>query len=340
MKTMKVVQIKEPGVIELVEKERPIRKKGQALLKIKYCGICGSDIATYTGNQPFASYPRIPGHEFSAEIVEIEENDLGLQKGMIVTANPYFNCGNCYSCQRGKVNCCESNETMGVQRDGSFAEYITMPIERIYNGNMLSAKTLALIEPFSISYHAINRGDIQKGDKVLIFGAGAIGIFAMIAAKLRGAEVYVIDVFDDRLEQAIKMGADGTINGLRDDIDGRVKEITNGHGFDVCIEAAGLPETFLNCIENVAFGGKVVLIGNGKRETTFNHSILLKKELDIYGSRNSLNDFPPLIDLVARGKVEIDKIVTDIFELEQVIDAFEVLKNNDGTRLKVLVKFD
>lgn len=337
---MKVVQIKEPGVIELVEKERPIRKKGQALLKIKYCGICGSDIATYTGNQPFASYPRIPGHEFSAEIVEIEENDLGLQKGMIVTANPYFNCGNCYSCQRGKVNCCESNETMGVQRDGSFAEYITMPIERIYNGNMLSAKTLALIEPFSISYHAINRGDIQKGDKVLIFGAGAIGIFAMIAAKLRGAEVYVIDVFDDRLEQAIKMGADGTINGLRDDIDGRVKEITNGHGFDVCIEAAGLPETFLNCIENVAFGGKVVLIGNGKRETTFNHSILLKKELDIYGSRNSLNDFPPLIDLVARGKVEIDKIVTDIFELEQVIDAFEVLKNNDGTRLKVLVKFD
>ncbi|QUH27380.1 zinc-binding alcohol dehydrogenase family protein [Serpentinicella alkaliphila] len=337
---MKVVQIKEPGVIELVEKEIPIRKKGQALLKIKYCGICGSDIATYTGNQPFASYPRIPGHEFSAEVIEIEENDLGLLKGMIVTANPYFNCGHCYSCQRGKVNCCELNETMGVQRDGSFAEYITMPIERIYNGNMLSAKTLALIEPFSISYHAINRGDIQKGDKVLIFGAGAIGIFAMISAKLKGAEIYVTDLFEDRLEQAMKMGADGVVNVAKSDVNERVKEITNGHGMDVCIEAAGLPKTFLNCIENVAFGGKVVLIGNGKRETTFNHSILLKKELDIYGSRNSLNDFPPLIDLVARGKVEIDNMVTDVFELEKVIDAFEVLKNNDGTKLKVLVKFD
>ncbi|SNS18743.1 2-desacetyl-2-hydroxyethyl bacteriochlorophyllide A dehydrogenase [Anaerovirgula multivorans] len=341
MKMMKVVEIKEPGRIQVVEKEIPKPKKGEALLKIKYCGICGSDIATYTGNQPFASYPRIPGHEFSAEIIEVEDNNLGLQKGMIVTANPYFNCGSCYSCQKGKVNCCESNETMGVQRDGSFAEYLTMPIERIYNGKTLSAKTLALIEPFSISYHAINRGDIQKEDKVLVFGAGAIGIFAMIAAKLRGAQVYITDVFEDRLKQAMQMGADGIINASKEDINERVKEITEAYGMDVCIEAAGLPETFLNCIDSVAFGGKVVLIGNGKRETAFNHSVLLKKELNVYGSRNSLlNDFLSLIDLVTDDKVDIEKIVTDVFELHNVIDAFESLKNNDGSKLKVLVKFD
>ncbi|MFT9495710.1 zinc-binding alcohol dehydrogenase family protein [Anaerosolibacter sp.] len=340
MGKMKVVHIKEAGKIEVVEIDRPIPKKGEALLKIKYCGICGSDIATYTGNQPFATYPRIPGHEFSAEIVEIEANDFGLEKGMHVTANPYFNCGSCYSCQRGKVNCCESNETMGVQRDGSFAEYITMPIERIYDGKGLSAKTLALIEPFSISYHAVNRGDIQKGDNVLVFGAGAIGIFAMISAKLRGAKVYITDVFDGRLEHAKMMGADGVINSAKEDLKEKVTEITNGNGMDVCIEAAGLPQTFLNTIDFAAFGGKSILIGNGKKETTFNHSILLKKELDVYGSRNSLNDFVPLIDLVSSGAVEIDKMVTDVFALEDVIDAFEVLTNNDGSKLKVLVKFD
>lgn len=340
MEKMKVVHIKEAGKIEVVEKNIPTPKKGEALLKIKYCGICGSDIATYTGNQPFATYPRIPGHEFSAEIVEIEENNLGLHKGMIVTANPYFNCGSCYPCKKGNVNCCESNETMGVQRDGSFAEYITMPIERIYDGKGLSAKTLALIEPFSISYHAINRGNIQKGDNVLVFGAGAIGMFAMISAKIKGANVYIADVFDGRLDHARQMGADGVINVTKENLKEKVLEITNGNGMDVCIEAAGLPDTFLNCIDNVAFAGQIILIGNGKKETTFNHSILLKKELDVYGSRNSLNDFMPLIDLVSEGKVDIDKMVTDVFDLDNVIDAFEALVNNDGSKLKVLVKFD
>lgn len=337
---MKVVYIKEPGKIEIIERDIPTPRKGEALLKIKYCGICGSDVATYTGNQPFATYPRIPGHEFSAEIVEIEENEYGLKKGMIVTANPYFNCGKCYSCQRGKVNCCEFNETMGVQRDGAFAEYITMPIERIYNGKGLSAKTLALIEPFSISYHAINRGDIQKSDNVLISGAGPIGIFALIAAKLRGAKVYVADILEKRLYYAEMMGADGVINASKEDLMERVKEFTNGNGMDVCVEAVGHPESLLNCIEAVAFGGKIILIGNGKKEVTFNHSILVKKELNIYGSRNSLNAFEPLIELVSSGEVDIDNVVTDVFALDEVVDAFNLLTHNDGTHLKVMVKFD
>jgi threonine dehydrogenase-like Zn-dependent dehydrogenase len=112
MEMMKVVYVDEPGKIEIREAEVPVPNEGEALLKIKYCGICGSDVATYTGNQPFASYPRIPGHEFSAEIVQIGENERGLEAGMIVSANPYFNCTQCYSCRRGKVNCCESNQTM------------------------------------------------------------------------------------------------------------------------------------------------------------------------------------------------------------------------------------
>lgn len=336
---MKTVYVEEAGKIAIENIDMPIPKKGEALLKIKYCGICGSDVATYTGNQPFATYPRIPGHEFSAEIIDIEENGLGLKAGMTVTANPYFNCGKCYSCQRGFVNCCEDNQTMGVQRDGSFAQYITMPIERIIDGRGLDAKTLSLIEPFSIGYHAINRGDLKQGDKVLVIGAGPIGIFAMISAKLKGAEVYITDMLDRRLELAKELGADGIINSSKENLSERVKEITGNHGMDVCVEAVGLPQTFLNCIDNVCFAGKIILIGNGKRETNFNHSILLKKELNVYGSRNSLHDFEPLIEIVASGKVNIDKIISDVYELDRATEAFEALKHNDGSLAKVLINF-
>lgn len=113
---MKVVYVDEPYKISIEEREIPVPNQGEALLKLRYCGICGSDVATYTGNQPFTTYPRIPGHEFSAEIIAINGEAKGLKEGMLVTANPYFNCGSCYSCQRGKVNCCEDNQTMGVQR--------------------------------------------------------------------------------------------------------------------------------------------------------------------------------------------------------------------------------
>ena len=336
---MKVVYVEEPGKIEIREKEMPILKKGEALLKIKYCGICGADVATFTGNQPFTTYPRIPGHEFSAEIVEIEENDRGLKVGDIVTANPYFNCGHCYSCERGIVNACTDNQTMGVQRDGSFAEYVAMPIERIYPGKGLSAKTLALIEPFSIGYHAVSRGHVKPGHKVLVIGAGAIGIFAAVSAKLKGAEVYISDVFEKRLENALKFGADGIIDVSKEDLLERTKEITNGNGFDICIEAVGQSATFLNCIDAAAFGADIILIGNGKKETTFNHSILLKKELNVYGSRNALKkDFLELIDLISSGKINVDHIVSDIFDKEDAIKGFDALVHNDGSRFKVLIK--
>ncbi|QTL97394.1 alcohol dehydrogenase catalytic domain-containing protein [Iocasia frigidifontis] len=336
---MKVVSIGKPEKIELIDKKKPELKSGEALLKIKYCGICGSDISTYTGNQPFASYPRIPGHEFSAEIVGIEENDLGLKEGMIVTANPYFNCGGCYPCGKGKVNCCEHNETMGVQRDGSFQEYITMPIERIVAGKGLSAKTLALIEPFSIGYHAIKRGKVKENDKVLVIGSGPIGIFAMLSAKLVGAEVTIADKLENRLELAQEMGVDNIINVDKVDLSVEVNRLTNEHGMDVCVEAVGLASTFLQCIENSCFGGKIILVGNGKTEVTFNHSILLKKELDVYGSRNSLHDFKPLIDTVLKNNLDIDKIITHVFDKENVLQAFKELRNNNGNMAKVQVKF-
>lgn len=336
---MKTVLIEKPFEIAVTDTEKPVPGDGEALLKVLYCGICGADVASYTGNQPFTTYPRIPGHEFSAQIVSIPENDRNLKAGDIVTANPYFNCGTCYSCKRGYVNCCTDNQTMGVQRDGSFREYITMPVERIYDGKGLSAKELALVEPFTISYHALHRAPVKEGDKLLVVGAGPIGLFALIAAKAQGAEVYVADVLEGRLEKAMQFGAAGTINSAKTDIKEEAMRITNGNGFDVCVEACGLPVTFLSCIECAAFAANIILIGNGKKDTTFLHSILLKKELNVFGSRNSYaEDFRAVIDLIAGGKVDVLAMVSAVYPVEKADEAFKALADNDGSLSKVLIE--
>ena len=337
---MKAIQITKPGEIQIIDKEMPRAKDGEALLKVLYCGICGADVASYTGNQPFTTYPRIPGHEFSAEIITIPKNDRGLKVGDIVTCNPYFNCKECYACKRGIVNACHDNQTMGVQRDGSFQEYITMPIERIIDGKGLSAKELALIEPFSISCHALSRAEVKNGDNLLIMGAGPIGLFALIRAKAIGARVLIADMLQSRLDLAKEFGADCAVNVKDNDLHTVCDEFTNGNGFDVCVEACGAPETFLSCIDEAACGANIILIGNGKRETTFVHSIILKKELNIFGSRNAFTkDFETLINLVKNEKVNIIKMVSGVYNIDNAHEAFEALTHNDGTLAKLLIQF-
>ncbi|MCR5092868.1 MAG: zinc-binding alcohol dehydrogenase family protein [Lachnospiraceae bacterium] len=336
---MKTVLIDKPFEIRVTDTEKPVPAEGEALLKVLYGGICGADVASYTGNQPFTTYPRIPGHEFSAEIITIPDNDRGLKPGDVVTCNPYFNCGTCYSCRRGFVNCCTDNQTMGVQRDGAFREYIVMPVERIYPGRGLSAKELALVEPFTIGWHALHRTAVKKGDKVLVVGAGPIGLFALISAVAQGAEVYSADVLDGRLEKAKRFGAAGVINSAKTDIVKEAMNITNGDGFDVCVEACGLSVTFLNCIDCAAFAGNIILIGNGKKETTFLHSVLLKKELNVFGSRNSYpDDFQSVIDLIASGSVPVLDMVSEVYPVDRADEAFKALAANDGSLAKVLIE--
>ena len=335
---MKAIVISEPNKIEIREVPMPEIKEGEALLKVKYVGICGADVASFTGNQPFTTYPRIPGHEFSAEIVEIPENDKGLKKGDIVTCNPYFNCGSCYSCERGFVNCCTDNQTMGVQRDGAFCEYIAMPVERIFSGKGLSAQELALIEPFSISQHAVSRAEIKETDTVLVVGAGPIGLFALLAAKNKCKKIAVADILDSRLEIATFYGADGVVNTKNKSLEEFTAEFTDGKGFDVCIEACGAPETFLGCIDSAAFAANIILIGNGKRETSFIHSVILKKELNIFGSRNALSkDFINNIEAVANKNADVMKMVSGVYSMDNALDAFKALANNDGSLAKLLI---
>lgn len=339
---MKAIVINAPGQVEIKDVEMPVRKEGEVLLKLLYGGICGSDLGSYRGTFAYFEYPRIPGHEFSAEVIEADENNpYGIKPGMIVTCNPYFNCGHCYSCEHGVVNACMDNQTMGCQRDGAFQEYITMPIERVYDGKGLDAKTLAAIEPFCISYHGVSRAEVKQGDKVLVVGAGTIGVLAAIAAKAKGAVVYLSDVSAGKLELAEKFGVDGTLlNSSPEEFARQVAELTNGNGFDVTIEAVGLPSTFQNCIDAACFGGRMVLIGVGKKNLDFNFTLIQKKELNVYGSRNALKkDFLELIDLVKEGKAPLDQIITNLYPFRDAAKAFEDFANNPGDMLKVMLDF-
>lgn len=339
---MKYISIVKPGQVEIREKEKPVLQEGQAILKLLYGGICGSDIGTYRGTFLYADYPRIPGHEFSAEIVEIGENDRGLKQGMIVTGNPYFNCGECYSCRRGHVNCCTSNQTMGAQRDGAFCQYISMPVERLYDGKGLSPKTLAAVEPFCISYHAVKRADVKPGNKVLVVGAGTIGYFAAMAAKMMGAEVYISDISQKKLDYTNHLDIAGTIlNSGKSSFDAAVAATTQGDGFDVCIEAVGLPSTFMNCIDAAAFRGRIVVVGIGKQSFDFFYSIIQTKELDIFGSRNAKKeDFVEIIDLIRKGDVNIESIVSAEYLYTDAEKAFRETVEDSANRLKVMLKFE
>lgn len=338
---MKSIVIPQAGTVQIEERSMPQRKPGEVLLKLLYGGVCGSDLSTYRGVNAYAAYPCTIGHEFSAQVIEADENSYGIEPGMIVTCNPYFNCTSCYSCRRGFVNCCTHNETMGVQREGAFSEYITMPIERVYDGKGLDPKVLALIEPFCISNHAVSRAKIQKGDRVLVMGCGTIGLLAAVSAKLHGGEVSVTDISEEKLSYAKEVGIESCfVNTSREQLLSEAAKRTDGDFFDVCIEATGVPEAFVGCIEAAAFQARIVDVGVSKRNADFNYTEIQRKELNIMGSRAALKaDFMETIDFVRNGQADLSRIISREYHMRDAEEAFKDLNQNSGNILKMIFQF-
>lgn len=340
MTTNKKVIIPQPGEVVIEDAPMPEPGAGEALLKVLYGGLCGSDLGTYKGTFVYAAYPRVPGHELAVEVLSAPAGS-GLKAGDLATVNPYFNCGKCYPCRTGRVNCCTKNETMGAQRDGGWLNFITMPAERVYPAKGLSAKAAALVEPFCISCHGVKRANIQRGEKVLVLGAGTIGILAMLSALHFGAEVYVADIAPAKLAHAEKLGAAGTfVNASPEALAKWVAETTNGEGFPVTVEAVGLPATFLDCIHSAAFSGRMVQIGVSKKSVDFDFTLLQKKELAVYGSRNAVkSDFMEVMEIMRTSGFSADSVVTDVYPLAQTGVAFKEFAEKGGEKLKVLVDF-
>ena len=338
---MKAIQIPAPADLRVVDIEKPEVKSGEVLLKIKYVGFCGSDLNTFLGRNPMVKLPVIPGHEVGATIEAVGTDvPAGFMADMPVTVNPYTNCGTCAACCNGRVNACEHNETFGVQRNGAMSEYLSLPWQKVIPADGISPRDCALIEPMSVGFHAVSRGQITDIDTVLVIGCGMIGIGAIVRAALRGATVIAVDLDDDKLALAKQIGADYTINSKTENLHERLQVITNGLGPDVVIEAVGSPATYIMAVNEVAFTGRVVCIGYAKSEVTFQTKYFVQKELDIRGSRNALpEDFRAVVRYLQQGDCPLEEFISNIVHPEEALNAMQQWSAAPGKVFRILVKF-
>ena len=338
---MKAIQISHNQEYSVIELERPTPQAGEVLLKIQYAGFCGSDINTFMGRNSMALNPVIPGHEIGAVIdavgAEVPEN---LKPGMVVTCNPYTNCGHCASCRNGRVNACQHNETLGVQRNGAMREYIALPWQKVIPASNLPAKTCALIEPMSVGFHAVSRGQVTDNDVVMVIGCGMVGLGAIVRAALRGATVIAADIDDEKLALAKQMGATFAVNTKTEDVHWRLTELTDGFAPDVVIEAVGSVPTYQMAVNEVAFTGRVVCIGYAKSEVLLQTKLFVQKELDIRGSRNAMpEDFRAVIHYLERGTCPTDKLITKVIKPEEGKNTLHWWSENPGKVFRILVDF-
>lgn len=339
---MKALQIPALQKIQVVELPKPVAGPGEVLLKLKYVGFCGSDLNTFLGRNAMAKPEVIPGHEIGAVIEAVGEGcPPELQVGQTVTVNPYTNCGHCASCRNGRYNACQNNETLGVQRDGAMREYIALPWQKVIPIKHISMRDAALIEPMSVGFHAVSRGQVTDIDTVLVMGCGMVGLGAIIRSVQRGATVIAVDLSQEKLDLAIKAGATYGINSTKENILEKVMEYTDGMGADVVIEAVGSPITYVSAIDAVSFTGRVVCIGYAKSDVSFQTKYFVQKELDIRGSRNATpDDFRAVLHFMQQSRMEMDPFVSGVIRPEEAQQAMEAWAADPGQVFRILVSFD
>jgi len=331
---MKAVVLRSPGEIVIEDRPEPELSDGNVLLKVNRIGLCGSDLNSYRGKNPMVSFPRVPGHEVSATVVE----GAAFAPGTQVTLSPYTSCGKCAACRRNRPNACQRNQTLGVQRDGGLTEYLVVPPEKLYTAN-LSLKELCLVEPLTVGFHAVARGRVTQSDTVAIIGCGGVGLGAVAASGFRGARTIGIDIDDAKLEIARKAGATDLINTNRSDLHTKLAELTDGSGPDVMVEAIGLPNTFRAAVEEVAFSGRVVYIGYAKEPVAYQTRLFVQKELDVLGSRNALpEDFREVIRMLEQHRFPVEDAVSATFQLDEAPEAFAAWSADPARFTKIMIQ--
>jgi L-galactonate 5-dehydrogenase len=315
---MRAFVIDKPGESSLIDVPEPAMGERDVLLRVRTVGFCGTDLSTFRGVNPLVSYPRIPGHELGCTIEALGAAvPAEFRVGQNVLVHPYQNCGQCSACRQGRPNCCRDNQTLGVQRDGGMSELLAVPFEKLYTSEKLSLREMALVEPLTIGYHAVMRGRVAAGDTVGVFGCGAIGIGVIAAAASKGATVIAIDVADEKLALAQKVGAKHVVNSIREELHEALQVLTGGEGPHVMIEAVGLPATFRAAVEEVAFAGRVVYIGYSKQPVEYDTRHFVQRELDVLGSRNALaDDFRAVIAYLESGLLPIDDVISKTVSLD------------------------
>lgn len=338
---MKAILATKPFDVSVVDVPDPEPRPGWALLRVRAVGICGTDLHGYRGLHPFMTYPRILGHELSGEIVAIDAADAGstgLAVGDHVAGEPYFHCGRCHMCRAGRRNACLNLEVLGVHCEGGMCELLAMPAGKLHKPPQpLGDDLLAVVEPISIGANAVRRARITSGESVAVIGAGPIGISAMLMAMLEGARVAVIDLVQSRLDRATEMGAALTIQPEQTDASKALCEFADGLGPHAVIEAVGLPITIKQGIEWVRAGGRVVIVGQSNKPLDFGYGPMMKKELDVLASRNSVGQFPRILEAIVDGRLKPEKMITHRINLADVPATLADMHEHPDAYCKALV---
>ena len=331
-----------PRKVQCVEIDKPQAGENEALIKVRSAGICGSDIGAFRGTNGLVTYPRIIGHEVAGEILSIpEHNKKGLKAGDHVIVDPYLYCGSCYPCSIGRTNCCTDLKVLGVHAEGGMSEYFVHPADMLWKLPKDMPWELAPIaEPLTIALHGIHRGGLKAGEHVAIIGAGPIGILAAVAAIAYGAHPIMIDLVDERLEAARKLGVRYTVNSGREDTAAKVSEYTGGRMAELVMECSGANPAVRSALDLVSNAGRITLTGWPKKETPLPTDVITKKEVDIRGARTSANEFEEAIDLIHTGKVDARKTLTKVVTIKEAPGTIIDIEKNPGDYMKVNVVMD
>lgn len=327
-----------PGTLSAQERPKPETGENDVLLRVKRVGVCGTDLHIFTGNQPYLAYPRVMGHELSG-IVEQAPPRSGLAAGDQVFVMPYLSCGQCIACRRGKTNCCMNIQVLGVHRDGAFTEYLSVPAQFVHKAEGITLDQAAMVEFLAIGAHAVRRGDVKQGERVLVVGAGPIGMAVLTFCRLRGATVTALDTRADRLDFCEQhLGAAAAVQ-IGDGDHARLSALTEGDFFDVVFDATGNPKAMERGFQFIAHGGRYVLVSIVADTISFSDPEFHKREATLLGSRNAtLEDFETVIEAMRAGNIPDRALNTHRLALADVPARFATLLDPAGGVVKAIVE--
>ncbi len=344
-KMMKTAVMLGIGKMGFEEREIPVPKDNEVLVKLEYVGICGSDLHYYeTGaiGDYVVEPPFVLGHEPGGTVVEVGRNVKHLKAGDRVALEPGKTCGHCEFCKTGNYNLCPDVVFFATPPvDGVFQEYVAHEADLCFKlPDNVSTMEGALIEPLAVGFHAAMQGGARAGQTAVVMGAGCIGLVTMMALKAMGvSRVYVVDIMEKRLEKALELGADGVIHAGQLDAVEELRKLTNGNGSDLVVETAGTQVTTVQAIHMAKKGAVIVLVGYSKSgEMTLPMSLVLDKELTFKTVFRYRHIYPMAIEAVAAGKVNLKGIVTDVFGLDEVQKAMDYSVNNKADIVKAVIR--
>jgi L-gulonate 5-dehydrogenase len=310
------------------------------IVKPKMIGICGTDIHNFHLKNPFLTLPRILGHEIAGEVVEVGKEVTTVAPGDHVVIDPVISCGTCYACQNNMANCCDNVRCFGVAMDGGLQEkFVIDALNLVKMDKSLAWEEAVLAEPFTIGANSAMRGDIRPGDRVLIQGAGPIGLCCLKMAKIRGAQVMISDIFDDKLEYAQKQGADFIVNAKTQNLADAVKEWTKGEMANVVIDAANTFPTNEACFNLVSAAGRIVLLILEVGDIKIQPYLITKKQLTVVGSRMNSHQVAPVVRLMESGMLKGDGMVTQKFPFAKTPEAFKWTAEHNAEVRKAVIEF-